>query len=520
MILKKPYAFFIRMFKPMHVVIAFLIVYLTYLTSKILGFLNTYMSTKELLAENIKSNYLPSNIFLIPALIILLSLIMIGIMFRKKKPYLFYLINIVLYIVVLIISWYTSNFFGIIEKAAVSIRVLKLMHDLILINLIIEVVTFMFFLVRGIGLDFKKFEFESDLFNIDISESDKEEIELDINVDLNESRRKRRHRIRLLKYKYLENKFMYNSIAILIVIFIFVTSFIVFKSLSSKNIEGNIYSVGLINLAVENSIVIDKDYKGNKITNNSLIVVSCKINSKFGTNNVGLNDFSLVVDELNYRPTTKYNDYLVDFGTVYSGEKLDEEYSNYIFVYEIPKDSLNKNMLFKYTSGIDSIDIIINPAEEVNNKIANLKKLTEEMSFDETLGDISFRINSYAINDKFIINYRYCIKTDDCISSKEYLKPSINQNFDKTILKINVDFKNNSKFNINSFYDLFSIYGSIYYSIDNEWKVQEASFEQIKSTKVNVENDIYIGINDKVLEADSIKLVFDIRNYKYEYIIK
>ena len=48
MILRKPYAFFIKHFKLIHVIMTVLLGYLILKTNLILNFLNTYMESKEL----------------------------------------------------------------------------------------------------------------------------------------------------------------------------------------------------------------------------------------------------------------------------------------------------------------------------------------------------------------------------------------------------------------------------------------------------------------------------------------
>ena len=144
----------------------------------------------------------------------------------------------------------------------------------------------------------------------------------------------------------------------------------------------------------------------------------------------------------------------------------------------------------------------------------------ENINFYETIGAINFKIDNYEIENKFLINYNYCIKKDDCIQSKEYLKPSINTNFYKSILKLNLEYTNKSNIKLESFYDLLSKFGYISYKIGDKWYNQRTNFEQITSKKVDLINEEYIGINSQIKEAEIIKIIFNIRGSKYEYILK
>ena len=95
MILRKPYAFFIKVFKPIHLIMSFLVAFLIYKTTVILDFFNKYLdSGKSGVSDIIIENFVTFEIYIIPIVIILLSLVFLGIMFSKKKPYIFYLFTI------------------------------------------------------------------------------------------------------------------------------------------------------------------------------------------------------------------------------------------------------------------------------------------------------------------------------------------------------------------------------------------------------------------------------------------
>ena len=64
MILRKPYAFFIKMFKPIHLILSALLIYSIYLENKLLGIFNNYINTDILSIEN---SYIVNNgIYIIP----------------------------------------------------------------------------------------------------------------------------------------------------------------------------------------------------------------------------------------------------------------------------------------------------------------------------------------------------------------------------------------------------------------------------------------------------------------------
>ena len=135
------------------------------------------------------------------------------------------------------------------------------------------------------------------------------------------------------------------------------------------------------------------------------------------------------------------------------------------------------------------------------------------------MGNLSFNIKSYEIKDYYKIDYDYCISNNNCFNSIEYLRPSIDENFDKTILKLDIDYNNETSLSLDTFYDLLKQFGDIYYLKDNVWKIQDSSFEYITSKKGS-NNYNYIGIDKDIKDSKSVKFVFNIRGIKYEYILK
>lgn len=521
MILKKPYAFFIKMFKPIHLIISVLIAYLIYLDNNILKFLNGYIySSANVVGENITENLVNNYLYVIPIIIIIMSILILSIMFKKQKPVMFYFINIFLFIVVIIINLYSVKFLHVLEGSIVAIKIIKLMHDLVLINIGIQIFCFLIFVIRGVGINFKKFDFDSELSKISISESDKEEFEININLDINETKTKRKKIFRNVKYFYFENKFMINLFLLLFLLAIGILSYFIIANTKDKRVEGVLYNANSFEFGVNATTILNTDYKNNKITENYLIVVDCKIKSFQDSNSLYLNDFSLKIGETIFKPTTKYSNSLVDLGISYDDDILPQEYNNYLIVYEIPEKYIKSEMVFRYNNLGNIIGIKLQPKTVVTKKLNVSKKIGEEISFKDSLGDIVFKINNYDIRNKFLIEYDYCIKKDDCFKSKEYLQASIDKNFDKYILRLDVEYKQNSDLNVKKFYNFFSSFGTIYYKIDDTWHYQVSNFEEIKSNKKSDKNISYIGINSEIIKASNIKLVFNIRDSKYEYIIK
>lgn len=518
MILKRPYAFFIKMFKPIHILIAVLTAVLIYFENHILSFFNSYIYTTEnVVGQNLKSALTPQWIFILPALIFIFSLLILGIMIRKNKPVLFYIINIFAYIIVVVVNIYTSNFLATMEEVIVDIRMVKLIHDLVLIAIIIESISFIFLTIRGMGINIKKFDFDSEISKFDISDKDKEEFELSINIDINEGRTRRKSFIRNLKYKYLENKFLINIIAIGVILVIGLSVFLIAAFGKNYSNEGTINSMTSFNYIVDDTYIVNNDFKGDKITDNYLIVVSARLQSYLPNLSLYKNDFTLKIGQTMFSPTTRFSNSLLDLGNIYNDSKLSSNYTRYLFVYEVPEKYIKTDMYFNYNDKGNIKSIKLKPKEYETEYKTITKKLGDSISFEDTLGNIEFKITDFDIQKRYLIEYDYCHTKDQCIKSKEYLVPSIDEDFDKGIIRLNVEFTNSTDLELNNFYEFFTSFGKIYYESVGLTDIQSYGFEQIKSKKTNNGNKIYIGVNEKIINAENIKLLFIIRGIVYEY---
>lgn len=521
MILKKPYAFFIKIFKPMHLLLFSVVLYLIYISNNVLKFLNSHMYSPEIVVEkSLIQTLIKDSFYAIPIIVMVLFLVLLTVMYKKNKPIVFYFVGIFSFLVVLVINVYSLNFLNILSEHIVSVKSIKLIHDLVLINMIIESIIVVVLFIRGVGLDFKKFDFSSDILRFDVSDSDREEFELNVNIDFAERKRKRKEKYRKIKYVYIENKLIINIFIILFLIVVFGTVGYVINKNSVKNKEGVFYSMENFSFKVNNTTLLNTDFRNNKITNNYLIIINATINPNYDQQVLYLNDFSLNIGEQVFKPVKKYFDKLKDLGEFYDDTPIPSGGKTYLFVYEIPEKLILDDMSFRYISEGKSIDIQLSPVKFSKKEQflvnANIK---EELIFEGDLNGVKIKVEDFEINEKFVIKYNYCISKDDCILSKEYLIPSLDENYDKVVLKLKLDYEKGEKKETSTFYDFLNNYGGIEYKIEDAW-YGIYKFENIKSNRVLIEDYVYLGINSNILNAESIKFVFGFQNKKYNYILK
>ena len=136
MILRKPYAFLIKNFKLIHLILTILYIYLAIKVNNMLRYFNNFIDGTEgkLAAIKYVTNY-----YLIAIIAsIIICLVIYALMRYKKKPKLLYLILIILYIIVAIIINFSYGGLETIYISNVSARDLRLYRDLLRIIILLN----------------------------------------------------------------------------------------------------------------------------------------------------------------------------------------------------------------------------------------------------------------------------------------------------------------------------------------------------------------------------------------------
>ena len=274
-------------------------------------------------------------------------------------------------------------------------------------------------------------------------------------------------------------------------------------------------------IGTTDSYLTNKDYRGNTITDDK-VLIGVNIKVKVNTNKEKLNiaRFSLVVDKEKYYHTTNYKDKLIDLGNIYNNQVITGDFENYLLVFEIPKSKAKKKMYLQYdTNDEKEVKFRLNLINLDNNIKTETINLGEKLIFNNDIindGELTIEINN-----KFKIDYKFCIINNECYVSYEYIVPDFRNNYDKTILKIvgNINLKE-SNIKTDSLFQFINNYGTIVYEINGVSKRQNISPVEIKPSKTSLKDTYYIEILNEIQNAESISLEFNLRNNKYIYKLK
>ena len=99
MILRKPYAVFIKYFKIMHIVISLFAALLLYRSYVLFGFFRTYsIDYRAALGDFTVDKYLNGLSFVFIVVVVIINVLLLSVMLYKKKPKLLYVFNLILFI--------------------------------------------------------------------------------------------------------------------------------------------------------------------------------------------------------------------------------------------------------------------------------------------------------------------------------------------------------------------------------------------------------------------------------------
>lgn len=535
MILRKPYAFFIKYFKLLHTIIAVFVAFLLYRSFTLYNFFRVYVDDySTALNDMAPRSLLNIYSFLMVLGVIILIIVLLSVMIYKNKPKKLYIYSLIVYVAVIVLYGITQPVLRDISASLLDMRFASALRDFFMIALILQAVSFVLYIVRATGFDIKQFDFGTDLQKLDIDEKDSEEIEVALEFDKNKVNRQIRYNFRQLKYIYGEHKLVINTAVVILLILIGFNIYFNISIYTAYYDQGESFSASGVVMNIKDTYLTQEDPLGNKLTDNMVVVVKMDIKKQGGVNktlNTGL--ATLRIGNNSYGQNNDYAKELYDLGTPYTNQELGVEFQNYILAFVVPKEEANKKMMLKFNDDVSYVkgeigakDIMVNldPISLSGSKDVKAVNLKEMLSLEDSiLGNSSLTINSFEINDTFKINYKFAYGTDKYVDSIEYLTPTATGTYFKTLMKINADFNLDKNVNISSvttFADFLNSFATINYKLNGVWTSQKINTQNIKPRVNQSSSSYYVEVPRDVKNATEINFSLKIRNNVYKYILK
>ncbi len=533
MVFKKPYAFLIKHFKAINLILTGLMFWFFLNIQNTYNFLHNYVEEARFpqMFDVVKNYFSWWNLF-IAILIIGICLLILSLFKQKKKPTKFYLILTIIYLAQIIILILAHNALISIQMNTMSIQFLNLTDDFVMFGLYLPVPFMIVTGMRGIGFNVKQFNFQKDLDELQVEEGDSEEFEVDIELDTDNIATKFNRRLRFMKYVYLENKFIIWSIAVFSVFAIFLIIFL------NMNVGNKIYqekelfkSKAGMEITVLSSRQTDVTNKDEQIEKDKFyVILNLKVkNTRNYDQGLPFDNMYLRVAEYEkFRPTTAKRDVLAEFGTPYMKDELikSNETKYVSLVYELDKKYTDYNKRFEYLNNVsnsdsnltyDYINVQLNVKNYGKAKLLSTVEDNSELTFSgELLHGTKIKIGDVSFSDSFVYSYTY---NDGFLNEKKYktLTPQYDTYNFKTIMKIKADITKVDGYEPEAYDEFFEKYGTLRYYIDGKEYIQdEKCYDLIPGP---ADGYYYLEIFEEAKDSDKIYMDFIVRNEKYSYLI-
>lgn len=531
MVFRKPYAFLIKNFKIIHIILSILMILFFMKMRDITDFFKQYIN--DSLYQQISgvvSEYLGIWAFLLPIAIIVILVVIISLLKMKDKPVKYYWLTILVYVIELVVIIVSSTILNDIQLGRVNENFVQIFKDLIDSLSFVPIPFILVAITRGIGFNVKQFNFKKDLIDLDINEADSEEFEVEVEVDTEDLKAKLNRRLRFIKYVYLENKKAFFALGGVIVLAIFVGIAIFISSIEKIYSENEVFQTQALNLRVDNTYKTKYANDGTVLNKNKFyVIVELSVANKL-EQDVKIPYDSIYIrvnDIVKYSPIDEYREEFAEFGPRFlSVDKIkSKEKRKMVLLYEIDskyeKNTLRlEYLLSRSPNGQDEIydylKVNIKPKEFKETTKVSEKKMDENLKFDDSLiAGTELKISEVEFNKRYSYKYKQMIGDVEREFTKVIL-PTDTNSYKKIIMRLKADLKKNDELNQKIYSKFYEKYATIEYEENGKMVKQKT---KIIDLTPNVDEYTYLEVTEDVSTSNKVVLIFNIRGKEYHYIL-
>ncbi|MCH5166778.1 MAG: hypothetical protein J1F35_02690 [Erysipelotrichales bacterium] len=527
MILRKPYAFIIRHFRMIHLMMLACLAYLLILARDINKLFTTLQSTSTYIYAG-ADVYINHNVYYIILILLFLCGVVYWLLREKKKPTKLYLFLFIYGIILGVLFYYEFNLLATLQENVIEADQLILGRDISLIASLPNYAFIVICFIRGIGFNLKQFNFSKDIEELEIADKDSAEFEVLIGQNNYIYFRFIRRTIREIKYYILENKIAISIFCGILILFFSGYGIYYYNQYMKKMAASESTSVDNIAYTVKGSYMTSHDFNGNVINERYKYVVVDMIfyNSSTETKTLDLDKISLADGTLSYQPTLTKNQKFYDLGEPYNEGDiiLSGESKNATLTFEIPASVTTRNFALRVQYGLDTSGKKIMSRYrnfDIHPKQIDEKHKSTKMNINETINtnvisknEFNLTITGYQILDSFDNRYVVCQNINNCLPLSNIIKPS--RISSETMLVI--DYRG-TMYDDAIFTRTFNTYNKVF---ENYCTVSYEVFNKGYSIKANVvansdvDGKIFVVMDRKLMSASEITLYFNFRDTTYE----
>jgi len=342
MILRKPYAFLIKHFRLIHLIITGILGYLVYRNREIYLFFKKCIENSGNRFDAL--NYIDYGIYIYIFLALILFFVVFWLLKYKDKPRTLYIFSIVSYILIGIFMFVSFSYLSGMVNNLVDPKIIRLYRDIMFITLLFQYYFIGLMLIRGLGFDIKKFNFSKDFQEMNITDDDAEEVYVEASIDTTNIMRSIRKQKREFGYFLREFRVIIIGIILIILVILGVKGYNYYQE------KYKVYNEG-VTVGGYNFVTVRNSYY-NIGDNGNYIIVNFDIAKRGNPEILNLGNFNLVVNDTKYQPNKNICSKFNKLGNCYKKQYVDEKVKNYILVYKVDNLNLDKTYLL-YSEGYD-----------------------------------------------------------------------------------------------------------------------------------------------------------------------
>ncbi len=533
MILKKPYAFLIRHFRLIHIILTALSIYAVYKTTPIVTFFRSYVANdySATIPYATISQFVNIPLLIALGIVLLLNIVILWLFIYKNKKKTFYLFYTAYYLVLILFLFLIRSVLVGLEQSPLSPDIARVYQDVVLIVYVPQIFFVTVCAVRALGFNIKQFNFSKDYKDLDITTEDNAEVEVSFGLDTYKAKRGFKRFKREFGYYLKENTFMVVLLSIVGIGVGIYLLLIATNDYTDYYRLGDKFTFGSVQLSIDDAIITNLDAGGNKIAKNKYYVLLkvTATNNTIKNESFDYNNIKLYYSKTDYLSVTpNVSKYFVDYGMSTDSRTVNAQTSKtFVLPFEIDSSMIKSNFEVKLYTGVTSKSnmyyvttavIKINPVvfDEVNTLGSINYKNTLNLA-NTNLLNTNFTIDSYEITDKFMYSYNYCISKNNCRDYKDIVSRTTTT---ETILVL----KGKLELDSNSIYSQTKNAEQKF--VDNFLKLEYTkNGTKYNSSVVNVtpqkfEEGYILKTDSKIVDAETINLLVTVRNKRYNIVLK
>jgi len=535
MILKKPYAFLIKNFRLIHLILTVPLIYITYKTTAVSNFFREYVANNYSSTINGNfSNIFVNNLMYFSILIILLGTIAVYLLFKyKEKPRNNYIAIIIYYMILFVLLNVCHGILDVMEMHTIEASLARTYRDISLLLLIPQYYFCGFTILRSLGFNIKKLNFADDLKELEISEKDNEEFEFVVGVEGYKAKRKFRRFLREFSYYIKENTFIFIALVLIAIISIGTSIYIHKDDYEINYKQKEKFAYKNFTISIEDSILTNLSYNGQKISKDKhyLVLKMNLINNSTKNIKLDYTDFKILIKNKFISPTIDKGAYFIDYANPYEGKRISpQKEESYVLVYEINEEQIADTYNLKIYNGVTRkkkelkskyFNILLTPVLVDETKEVRSVGLNEQLDFTSSnIGDTKVTIKNYEITTRYVYEYENC-HYNNCQKFKSYISADqLSTSQSKTLLVLHYDLELSTNTKTKKHFDQQMLFFSDFISL--RYKMGDKTYKvNLKNvTPFSLKNTEVFEINKKIEKAKKIELLFTIRNKIYSVKLK